>query len=602
MNNEEKKVPVLEVDNLKKFFKIPGGGFKNFNFHAVDGVSFNIYKKEVFGLVGESGCGKTTTGRTIIRLYKPTSGTVKLNGEVIVAGYYDLVKELRRKRKEYNLLMLEQNPYKFRKYQINKEYRHKLKDLKKDRIKYISDTKEEIATVLTEKTDYDKLIYGIKSNARINIDKLTFNYKQTRTNIKKKLVNASLLELKLSKKQLKLNYKNKLNGIRDSGALTKERKKELYQKASEVYQAKVLKLENDFAVKVLEETINKVDKKHIYEQLLLLRKEYKQDKAQLIKDRINELNNHQKPDFKIIIKKVIKKKKEIILSFFTYIKKYFAILIERKKAHKTNKEENKTDAKYFEYKNEFKNIKIDILNQIKITKKQNASKEAQLNARKMQMIFQDPISSLNPRMTVQEIISEGLVINGHRNKEENRQKVKEVLKLVGLAPEYITRYPHEFSGGQRQRIGIARALVMNPSVIIADEPISALDVSIQAQVINLLKDLKEQLDLTILFIAHDLSVVKFFSDRIGVMYMGKMMEMASSEELFAHPLHPYTKSLLSAIPQPDPDYEKTRKRIYYNPMMHDYTEDKPEFIEIKPGHFVLANKKELEAMKKELGE
>ena len=185
---------------------------------------------------------------------------------------------------------------------------------------------------------------------------------------------------------------------------------------------------------------------------------------------------------------------------------------------------------------------------------------------KMQMIFQDPIASLNPRMTVREIIAEGLIIRGIKDKNYIDEQVYKVLDLVGLVPEHAGRYPHEFSGGQRQRIGIARAVILQPELIIADEPISALDVSIQAQVINLLNDLRNRLGLTILFIAHDLSVVKYFSDRIAVMYFGKIVELATSDELFAHPLHPYTKSLLSAIPLPDPHYEKKRKRITYNPI------------------------------------
>ena len=199
----------------------------------------------------------------------------------------------------------------------------------------------------------------------------------------------------------------------------------------------------------------------------------------------------------------------------------------------------------------------------------------------IQMIFQDPIASLDPRMTVRDIIAEGLVINGMTDKELINQKV---------VREHADRYPHEFSGGQRQRIGIARAVVMQPEMIIADEPISALDVSIQAQVINLLNDLRDSMGLTILFIAHDLSVVKYFSDRIGVMYFGKMVELADSDELFNHPLHPYTKSLLSAIPLPDPVYEKQRTRITYNPLAeHDYSTDQPSFREITPGHFVHCN-------------
>ena len=211
----------------------------------------------------------------------------------------------------------------------------------------------------------------------------------------------------------------------------------------------------------------------------------------------------------------------------------------------------------------------------------------------IQMIFQDPNASLDPRMTVRDIIAEGLMIKGVKDKEYIDQKVFEMLETVGLVREHASRYPHEFSGGQRQRIGVARSLIMEPSLIIADEPISALDVSIRAQIINLLNDLRHNLGITILFIAHDLSVVKYFSDRIGVMYYGKMVELAESEELFKHPLHPYTRSLLSAIPQPDPTYEKNRKRIVYNPIAdHDYRSDAPSFREVCPGHFVLCNDEE----------
>ncbi len=220
----------------------------------------------------------------------------------------------------------------------------------------------------------------------------------------------------------------------------------------------------------------------------------------------------------------------------------------------------------------------------------------------IQMIFQDPIASLDPRMTVREIIAEGLVINGMKDKAEIDAKVFEILELVGLVPEHASRYPHEFSGGQRQRIGIARAVIMNPDLLIADEPISALDVSIQAQVINLLNELRDKLQLTILFIAHDLSVVKYFSDRIGVMYYGHLVELAESDELFAHPLHPYTRSLLSAIPLPDPHSEKNRQRIVYNPIAHhDYSVQQPTLREVAPGHFIRCNDAEEAAYRKELG-
>ncbi|MBO7633299.1 MAG: ATP-binding cassette domain-containing protein [Lachnospiraceae bacterium] len=219
---------------------------------------------------------------------------------------------------------------------------------------------------------------------------------------------------------------------------------------------------------------------------------------------------------------------------------------------------------------------------------------------KIQMIFQDPIASLDPRMTVQEIIGEGLIIRGEKNKHVIQERVYEALEKVGLVREHAGRYPHEFSGGQRQRIGIARSVVMHPEMIIADEPVSALDVSIQAQVINLLNDLRNEYGITIMFIAHDLSVVKYFSDRIGVMYYGKMVELATSDELFAHPLHPYTRSLLSAIPLPDPDSEKKRKRIVYNKLKdHDYSKQGPTMREIVPGHFVYCNDEEAERYKKE---
>ena len=238
--------------------------------------------------------------------------------------------------------------------------------------------------------------------------------------------------------------------------------------------------------------------------------------------------------------------------------------------------------------------------QIKAAKIDNKNADRDL-VTQIQMIFQDPIASLNPRMTVREIIAEGMVIKGIKDKEYIDQQVYDILDKVGLVREHAGRYPHEFSGGQRQRIGIARSVVMRPEMIIADEPVSALDVSVQAQVINLMNELKESMGLTILFIAHDLSVVKYFSDRIGVMYFGKMVELADADELFAHPMHPYTKSLLSAIPLPDPRTEKVRKRIKYNALeSHDYTEDKPSFREIAPNHFVMCNDAEEIAYKAEL--
>ena len=218
----------------------------------------------------------------------------------------------------------------------------------------------------------------------------------------------------------------------------------------------------------------------------------------------------------------------------------------------------------------------------------------------IQMIFQDPIASLDPRMTVRDIIAEGLIIRGVKDEKFIDEQVYKILETVGLVQEHASRYPHEFSGGQRQRIGIARAVIMNPELIIADEPISALDVSIQAQVINLLNELSQKMGLTIMFIAHDLAVVKYFSNRIAVMYFGKIVELGTSDELFAHPFHPYTRSLLSAIPLPDPITEKNRKRIVYNPMFdHDYSKEGPSMHEVYPGHFVYCNSEELEKYRQE---
>jgi len=396
-NNNE---VLLKVDHLCQYFRMGTSELK-----AVDDVSFEIKKGEVFGLVGESGCGKTTTGRSIIKLYDITSGDVYFKGIRVAAGT--------------------------RSYQ-----------------KAIEDAKAE--------------------------------------------------------------YKEKIDAASDASEKSRL-KKELADFVAE--QKKLMKAAKE-------------DQKNCD-------KEYAKKKTAELKE------------------------------------KYLPML---EKA--TGEEKAKLEK---EYKNELRKAKnTKLITQI-------------------QMIFQDPIASLDPRMTVREIISEGLVIQGERNKEVIDQKVYEMLELVGLVREHASRYPHEFSGGQRQRIGVARSIIMNPDMIIADEPVSALDVSIQAQVINLLNELRDKFGLTILFIAHDLSVVKYFSDRIGVMYFGKMVELASSDELFKNPLHPYTKSLLSAIPLPDPEYERKRQRITYNPIAeHDYSVDKPTLREVSPGHFVHCNEAEYE--------
>jgi oligopeptide transport system ATP-binding protein len=234
-----------------------------------------------------------------------------------------------------------------------------------------------------------------------------------------------------------------------------------------------------------------------------------------------------------------------------------------------------------------------------------SSSELRRMRRRMQMIFQDPYASLNPRMTVGGIVGEPLEVHNVARGKEKRERVQELLRVVGLNPYFVNRYPHEFSGGQRQRIGVARALALNPDLIVCDEPISALDVSIQAQVVNLLEDLQNELGLTYLFIAHDLSMVRHISDRVAVMYLGKIMELASRDEIYLNPLHPYTVALMSAVPVPDPVVEEKRQRIILEgdipspanppsgcnfhtrcPKAIDIcAEEEPKFIEVKEGHF-----------------
>ena len=410
------KEVILSVRHLCQYFKLGRNTLK-----AVDDVSFDIHKGEVVGLVGESGCGKTTTGRSIIKLYDITSGDIYFKGQRIAAGI--------------------------------KSYTDEKKRLKKE-------AKAEIAALAEKYADNPDGLADQKE--RINTE-----------------LNAKLAELDQKISSAKYDHKN---------------------------------CDKEYSKKLMEEVKAK------YEPLL--------------KEKEGNPEEYEK----------------------------------------LNKE----------YKNELRIAsKTKLVTQI-------------------QMIFQDPIASLNPRMTVQNIIEEGLVIKGVRDKEYLREEVGKILETVGLVREHASRYPHEFSGGQRQRIGIARSVIMKPDMIIADEPVSALDVSIQAQVINLLNDLRHQLGLTILFIAHDLSVVKYFSDRIAVMYFGKMVELTTSDELFAHPCHPYTRSLLSAIPLPDPIYEKSRVRITYNPVAeHDYSVDKPSLRELVPGHFVYCNDEEEKRYKKE---
>ena len=447
---------ILSVKHLKQYFQFGRGQYKYTK--AVHDISFDVYKGEVFGLVGESGCGKTTTGRSIIKLYKITSGDVDFKGVRIAAGTRWNEKEIKFTRKRMNAFIKQSKA-----------------DEKAELAEIASKMAEERASTQTEeeiKAKYEPYIEEIKAK------------------------HASARACKIAEAKI---------------IIDRERKRIAAAKH---------------------------DDKHCNDDM---------------------------------------RKKEIaaVKEKYAYLSSEESQEILKNEAHVDHEKLVKAKAKY--------------------EKELKEAKQASIT-RKMQMIFQDPIASLNPRMTVRNIIAEGLIIKGVKDKEFIDKEVKRVLELVGLLPEHANRYPHEFSGGQRQRIGIARAIIMNPELIIADEPVSALDVSIQAQVINLLNDLRENLGLTILFIAHNLSVVKYFCDRIAVMYYGSLMEVATSEELFAHPFHPYTRSLLSAVPHPDPNVEKGRKRVTYNPQAdHDYSEQLPTLREIYPGHWVRCNDKEEQA-------
>ena len=506
---------ILDVRHLKQFFRYGKGAYKYTK--AVNNVSFSVYKGEVFGLVGESGCGKTTTGRSIIKLYQITSGDVWFKGVRIAAGTRWNEKEI-----------------KYTKIRLNAA----LKKNKVDKISDLSVLDNDFKEKFNEPFNYKKVLEEVNA-------KITDNYFDK--------------EPFLRKYEAIISKYDELNNaeIEKATAIIKEQRKKIA----------AAKHDNKYCDKDISlEAMQKVKDKYSY---LKEDQKSKEDKIKQTKlDNNNELT---------LALKNITNKDEI-----NKIKEEYKV---------------KLETKLNEIENEYKYLIDDTK---KFNEELKKAKQTSITSQ-IQMIFQDPIASLNPRMTVRNIIAEGLYIKGIKDESFITSEVNRVLELVGLLPEHANRYPHEFSGGQRQRIGIARAIIMKPELIIADEPVSALDVSIQAQVINLLNDLRDNLGLTILFIAHNLSVVKYFCDRIAVMYFGNLVELATSEELFAHPLHPYTKSLLSAVPHPDPNIEKNRKRIVYNAQTsHDYSVDKPSMREISKGHFVYCNDKEEAEYKLEL--
>jgi len=597
---------VLEVKDLKRYF-YSGAGKNKLVIPAVDGVTFDVHKREVFGLVGESGCGKTTTGRTLIKLYSPTDGEVKLDGIEITGGYRTNLKNISDIKEERRLKILSLNERLKLKAEIKAEYDVKIKTVKLDIDRVKNEYQTKIDKLKEYLVKYNERIYDLYNKYLIDADKIKYSYAIKREDIRNEMNNASKLAFDDELEMMTNIYKRKVEGLKESSALSSDMIKDRIAELTDEFNQNKEELQSKYASRIEEDQKNLLDKKIGHAKIKELKKLETEEITKLKEKFEADSLKFEKPDetsHNEEIKNLRVLEKKEIEQLNAKIKALKAEMNAKIKALPKTDSIKDTFVKHrkqiFEIRKEAKE-KISAEKRIIENKKAiNKSQDALETSRKMQMIFQDPISSLNPRMTVKEIIGEGLKILGKHTQEEIDAKVAEVLKLVGLLPEYATRYPHEFSGGQRQRIGVARALIMEPSVIIADEPISALDVSISAQVINLLSELRERLGLTILFIAHDLSVVKFFCDRIAVMYYGKIVELAPSEDLFANPLHPYTKSLLSAIPEPDPNYEKGRKRFNYDPSMHDYRFDKPSMREIYPGHSIYVNDAEFKEIQKSL--
>lgn len=630
-NNIDKNIKVLSVKNLRKYFRV-GSGSKSLLVPAIDDISFDIYKGEVFGLVGESGCGKTTTGRTIIKLYSPTDGTIDFSttnedGEIenvrIGSGYSGNIHRINKAKKVYFVNSLQYKPYANKKNIINKNFRIKSKELRNSSGEIKNQIKAEKQVIISSYTNYKNDLYENYQKYVLTLDDIKFDSYSEILKLYSENQENSLKELRHQLKFNKENFKIKRGAIKDSAGLTKDE-----MIASQQLNYNNFQLEHDRLTALLNEAKNNnnVDKnakiktneqkKSVITQRNIkldeLKQNFKNNKLDIKSKYLLEIFKDNtgvsfKGNMKLLFSKIyleikssknlkeLKKslrtnKKEKVSNYFKRVKELIGLFFDRIKNRKNYV--NNKEALLLEKQNlnQTINAEKEAINNLKASNKLKNSSHV---LTKIQMIFQDPIESLNPRMTVKEIVAEGLIVQGVTDEEYLNKKVVNILELVGLSSSYLSRYPHEFSGGQRQRIGIARALIMEPEFIIADEPVSALDVSIQAQVINLLNELKDKLGLTILFIAHDLSVVKYFTDRIAVMNRGKIVELSDTEELFNNPIHPYTKSLLSAVPQPDPQSEATRTRVSYSMDIHDYVNESPEMVEVKENHFIYANKTEI---------